>query len=83
MRDFYDFVTKIWALNSELEEEEMNETHTPFTCQELVNFIQEGGFKAVHTATLTPIDKHLEYYGITLDSMVKLPKRHILQAKKK
>ncbi|MBA7492443.1 hypothetical protein ES702_02993 [subsurface metagenome] len=35
VRDFYDFVTKIWALNSELEEEEMSETHTPFTVRSL------------------------------------------------
>jgi len=83
MRDFYDFVTKIWALNSELEEEEMSETHTPFTCQELVNLVQEAGFKVAHITSLTPIDRHLEYYGITLESAVKLPNRHILlQAKK-
>lgn len=83
MRDFYDFVTKIWALNSELEEEEMGETHTPFTRQELINLVQEAGFKVIHTTSLTPIDRHLEYYGITLDSRVKLPNRHIiLQAKK-
>jgi len=83
MRDFYDFVTKIWALNSELEEEEMSETHTPFTCQELVNLSQEAGFEVVHTTSLTPIGSHLEYYGITVESMVKLPNRHIiLQARK-
>jgi len=83
MRDFYDFVTKIWALNSELEEEEMSETHTPFTCQELVKLVQEAGFKVAHITSLTPIDRHLEYYGITLESAVKLPNRHILlQAKK-
>ncbi len=83
MRDFYDFVTKIWALDSGLEEEEMSETHTPFTPQELVNLVQEAGFKVVHTTSLTPIDRHLEHYGITLESSVKLPNRHIiLQAKK-
>ena len=83
MRDFYDFVTKIWALNSGLEEEEMSETHTPFTCQELVNLVQEAGFEVTHTSRLTPIDRHLEYYGIALESAKKLPNRHIiLQAKK-
>lgn len=82
-RDFYDFVTKIWALNSELEEEEMSETHTPFTRQELVNLIQEAGFRVEHIGSLTPIDRHLKYYGITLESKVRLPNRHIiLQAKK-
>lgn len=78
IRDFYDFVTKIWALNTELEEEEMSETHTPFTRYELINLIQEAGFKVAHTTSLTPIDGHLEYYGISLESAVKLPNRHII-----
>ena len=83
VRDFYDFVTKIWALDSELEEEEMSETHTPFTSQELVSLLQEVRFEVVHATSLTPIDKHLEHYGITLESTVKLPNRHIiLQARK-
>jgi len=82
-RDFYDFGTKIWALNSELEEEEMRETHTPFTRRELVNLSQEAGFKVVHTTILTPIGSHLEYYGITVESVVKLPNRHILLHAKK
>ena len=61
----------------------MSETHTPFTCQELVNLVQGAGSKVAHTASLTSIDRHLEYYGITLESVVKLPNRHIiLQAKK-
>jgi len=83
MRDFYDFVTKIWALNTGLEEEEMSETHTPFAHQELENLVQEAGFKVVHTTSLTPIDKHLEYYGITLEPAVRLPNRHILLKAKK
>jgi len=78
MRDFYDFITKIWALNSGLEEEEMNETHTPFTRQKLENLVQDAGFKVAHTISLTPIDRHLEYYGITVEPTVKLPNRHIL-----
>jgi SAM-dependent methyltransferase len=83
MRNFYDFVTRIWALNSELEEE-MSETHTAFTCQELVNLIQETGFEVVHIDSLTPMDRCLGYYGIILESAVKRPNRHILlQARKK
>lgn len=78
MRDFCDFVTKIWALNSGLEEEEMSETHTPFTCKELEHLVQEVGFEVVQTITLTPIDGHLEYYGITVQSAARLPHRHIL-----
>jgi len=83
MRDFYDFVTKIWALSSGLEEEEMSETHTPFTCEEIVNLVQSAGFKVAHTTSLTSINRHLEHYGITVESTIRLPNRHImLQAKK-
>jgi len=83
VRDFYDFVTKIWSLNSGLEQEEMSETHTPFTRQELENLVQEAGFKVTYVTSLTPIDRYLEYYRISLETEVKLPHRHIfLQAKK-
>jgi len=78
MRDFYDFVTKIWALSSGLEEEEMSESHTPFTPQELENLVEDVGFKVEHTTSLTSIDRYLEYYDITVEPSVGLPKRHIL-----
>jgi SAM-dependent methyltransferase len=80
-RDFYDFVTKIWALNSDLEEEEMNETHTPFTCEELANSVQEAGFRVTCTTSMTSIDRYLGYYNIILEAKVELPNRYmILQA---
>jgi len=78
LRNFYDFVTKIWSLDSELEEEEMSETHTPFTGEELANLVQEAGFKVAHTTSLTSINGYLEYYGITLESEIKLPNNHIV-----
>ena len=83
MRDFYDFVTKIWALNSGLEEEEMSETHTPFTRQELETLVEEAGFEVVYTTSLTPIDRHLEYYGVIVKPVERLPNRHILLKAKK
>jgi SAM-dependent methyltransferase len=83
MRDFYDFITKVWALNSELEEEEMRETHTPFTCKELVDFVQEAGFKVISVTSLTPIDEYLEHYGVVLETEVRLPNRHVLLKAKK
>ncbi|MDH5447703.1 MAG: methyltransferase domain-containing protein [Candidatus Bathyarchaeota archaeon] len=83
MRDFYDFITKIWALNSGLEEEEMSETHTPFTRQELVDFVQEAGFKVVHVTSITAIDRNLEHYGVTVEWTLNLPDRHIMLIAKK
>ena len=78
LRDFCDFVTKIWALNSKLEEEEMSETHTPFTPHELENLVKDAGFRVEHTISLTSLDRHLEYYGITVKTTTRLPNRHIL-----
>lgn len=43
--DFYDFITKIWALNSGFEEEEMSETHTSFTRQNLRILFKKLGLK--------------------------------------
>jgi len=77
MRDFYDFFTKIWALNTDLEKEEMHETHTPFTRQELKDYLLKAGFKVEQALgyNTTPIRPRK---GITLQSKVKLPDRQIV-----
>ncbi|NIO37427.1 methyltransferase domain-containing protein [Candidatus Bathyarchaeota archaeon] len=75
MRDFYDFLTKIWALNSELEEEEMNETHTPFTRQELKDHLVKIGFKVEQISSFATVHPHK---GIAVHSNVKLPERQIV-----
>jgi hypothetical protein len=78
MRDFYDFVTKIWALDTDLEEEEMHETHTPFTEQEFAHFCQEAGFRVNSVTNLTSISGHLEYYKIRVKTDLGLPERHFI-----
>ena len=80
MRDFYDFLTKIWALNTSLEEEEMNETHTPFTRQELQDFLLKATFKVKQISYMTPI--HLRK-GIAVQSNLMLPNRQIVAVAKK
>ncbi|MCW4052932.1 MAG: class I SAM-dependent methyltransferase [Candidatus Bathyarchaeota archaeon] len=77
MRDFYDFFTKIWALNTDLEEEEMNETHTPFTRQELKDHLLKAGFKIEQALgyNTTPVRPRK---GISLQSKVKFPDRQIV-----
>jgi ubiquinone/menaquinone biosynthesis C-methylase UbiE len=83
MRDFYDFVTKIWALETGLEEEEMNETHTPFTEYEFAPLCRKAGFEINHTASITSIDSHLKYYGIDVRATSRLPERYFILAAQK
>ncbi|MGD8546077.1 MAG: class I SAM-dependent methyltransferase [Candidatus Bathyarchaeota archaeon] len=82
MRDFYDFFTKIWALNTDLEEEEMHETHTPFTRQEIKDYLLKAGFKVVQDLehNTTPVRPRK---GITLQSKVKLPDRQVIALARK
>ncbi|RDE11556.1 MAG: hypothetical protein C4K48_11380 [Candidatus Thorarchaeota archaeon] len=83
LRDFYDFVTKIWALDTPLEHEEMNETHTAFTREEFVGFVERVGLNVDYLGSATPIDNHLIRYGIKMHTPKNLPERHfILRAKK-
>jgi ubiquinone/menaquinone biosynthesis C-methylase UbiE len=83
MRDFYDFVTKIWALETGLEEEEMNETHTPFTEYEFARLCRKAGFEINYTSSITPIDSHLKHYGIDVRATSRLPERHFVIAAQK
>jgi hypothetical protein len=82
MRDLYDFFTKIWALNTDLEEEEMNETHTPFTRQELKDYLLKAGFK-VEQALGYDTSPVRPRKGISLQSKVKLPNRQIVVVARK
>lgn len=80
MRDFYDFLTKSWALNTDLEEEEMHETHTPFTRGELEDFLSKAGFKVEHVSTMTPVHPRK---GIVVESSEKLPDRQVVVVARK
>jgi hypothetical protein len=56
----------------------MNETHTPFTEQEFVDFCREAGFRINHVASLSPIESYLEHYKVDVRPHVKLPERYFL-----
>jgi len=78
MRDFYDFVTKIWAIGTSLEEEEMSETHTPFTEHQFAHFCQKAGLKVNHIVSITSIDSYLKHYKIDVKTNLRLPERHFI-----
>ena len=48
----------------------MNETHTPFTCEELKDILLKANFKVEQTSSLTHIHPRK---GITLQSKVSFP----------
>jgi len=83
MRDFYDFVTKIWAIGTGLEEEEMQETHTPFMEQELANLGRKAEFKVASMMNLTPVDSYLKHFKIEVKTNLTLPNRHMILVLKK
>lgn len=83
MRDSYDFVTKIWSIGTDLEEEEMGETHTSFTEEEFAGLCREAGFTIDRVSSLTPIDSYLEHYQVDVSARTRLPERHFLIRAKK
>ncbi len=78
MRDFYDFITKIFALGTPLEDEEMNEEHTPFLRTEFVQLLEKTGFRITYDADFTPIELHLKRFKVKVKADSPLPKRHLL-----
>jgi len=61
LRDFYDLVTKVSFLDSNIE---VNETHTPFTIKQLKTWLQNSGFTIVFERGVEEIEGYLEYYEI-------------------
>ncbi len=78
MRDFYDFITKLFALGTPLEEEELNEEHTPFLRTDFVKMLQKAGFQITHNTGFTPIELHLKRFKVRAAADSPLPKRHLL-----
>ncbi len=58
LRDVYEFMTKTWSFGGPLEEEEMNETHTPFTLTEFATLISKAGMMTDVLEGHLPMDNH-------------------------
>ncbi|MDY6966623.1 MAG: class I SAM-dependent methyltransferase [Halobacteriota archaeon] len=63
-RDAQDFVTKIWSLNSPMEEIEMNETHTPFSRREVEELFSDLGLTQKEWVEFENIGVDFSHYGI-------------------
>ena len=65
-RDCQDFVTKIWAMATSIEDLEMRETHTFFNFEGLLEDMKNAGLKFKEWITFEPIVEKLDYYSIEL-----------------
>ncbi len=78
LRDLYDFITKTWAFDTALEDEEMNESHTLFTCEEYVHMIEDSGMKICNQQSVVDISTYMKRNKIKCISKVDLPDRYVL-----
>ena len=83
-RDFYEFTTKAWAFDTPLEDEEMQETHTPYTGEEFAAILKGHGFTVDLVAGVVPFERYLKRYKIKIRPTQTLPERFfIVKATKK
>ena len=80
-RDLHDFLTKIWSLDTEMQEEEMSETHAPWRKKTIMSMLRSIGFSIVRTSASGRIADVLDYYGIRSEH-VNWPRYLILDARK-
>jgi hypothetical protein len=78
LRDLYDFITKTWAFDTALEEEEMNESHTAFTCEEYVQMIEDAGMQIDTQESAVDISTYLRRNKIECPTKIELPGRYAL-----
>ncbi len=78
MRDLYEFITKVWAFDTPLEQEEMQETHTPFTGGEFAAILKAHGFTIDLVSGVVPIESYLKRHRIRIRPKQNLPKRFFI-----
>ena len=66
IRDCHDFVTKIWSIDTDAEELEMNETHTVINAKDFEKDMIEYGLKPEVNIAFNPISNLMDYYGIKI-----------------
>jgi hypothetical protein len=78
LRNLYEFITKLWALGTPLEKEEMGETHTPYSAQELATIIEKEGFVTEHIEGAVQFETYLKRYKIGVKEKRKFPDRFLI-----
>ncbi|MFX0113764.1 MAG: class I SAM-dependent methyltransferase [Candidatus Hodarchaeota archaeon] len=78
LRDLYDFLTKVWSFGTALEEEEMQESHTPFTGEEFSNLLIQNGFSVNSLDGAVEFENYLRSYNIDIQRKISLPNRFLI-----
>ena len=65
-RDCHDFVTKIWSIDSNAEDLEMNETHIVIEASELEQDLTNYGLQPEINISFNPISDIMNYYGMKI-----------------
>ena len=80
--DLYDFLTKIWSFGTALEEEEMQESHTPFTGEELAEMLRQTGFSVDVVDGVVEFETYLRRHKIHYQKESALPNRFLIVSAK-
>lgn len=80
--DLYDFLTKIWSFGTALEDEEMQESHTPFTGEELSKMLTQKGFSVNFVGGVVDFEDYLKRYEIGYQIKGTLPNRFLVVSAK-
>jgi 8-oxo-dGTP diphosphatase len=79
-RDLQDFVTKIWALGTAIEDLEMRETHCPFDREKLEALLSKAQLTLREWLTFEEIAEDLAEHGIALLEGTSWPRKFLLVA---
>nr|BAL54688.1 NUDIX hydrolase [uncultured Acetothermia bacterium]BAL58326.1 hypothetical protein HGMM_OP1C021 [Candidatus Acetothermum autotrophicum] len=79
-RDLQDFVTKIWAFGTAIEDLEMRETHCPFGRDQLEALLQEAHLNLTEWLAFEEISEDLQEHGIKLIEGSSWPRKFLLVA---
>lgn len=81
-RDVQDFVTKIWAFGTAIEELEMRETHCPFGRDQIEALIREAHLTLTEWLPFEEIAEDLKEHGIELVEGTSWPRKFLLVAQR-
>ncbi len=81
-RDLQDFVTKIWAFGTAIEDLEMRETHCPFGRKQIETLLKEAHLSLTEWLAFEEISEDLKEHGIELVEGTSWPRKFLFVAQR-